>query len=52
MDPSLLDKLLKTRYPLTYYLSRQQDFVKVHSTTQNLAAPTPPPPPPGLSLIV
>ncbi|CAF0724071.1 unnamed protein product [Rotaria sp. Silwood1] len=40
-EESYLDKLLRTRYPLTYYLSRQQQFVKVYSTTQTIAAPTP-----------
>ncbi len=42
-EGSLLDRLLKSRYPLTNYLSRQQQFVKVHSTTQSVAVPTPPP---------
>ncbi len=31
---SLLDKLLKSRYPLTNYLNRQQKFIKVFLTTQ------------------
>lgn len=48
-DQSLLDKLLKTRYPLTNYLNRQQQFIKAYSTTQSIAVPTPPP---GLNLIV
>jgi len=48
-EESLLDKLLKLRYPLTYYLSRQQQFSKVYSTTPTIAAPTAPP---GLILIV
>jgi hypothetical protein len=33
MQGYMLDKLLKTRYPLTYYLIRQQEFVKVFSPT-------------------
>jgi len=41
-EGSLLDKLLKSRYPLTYYLSRQQQFVNAFSTTQIAATPTPP----------
>ncbi|CAF1506492.1 unnamed protein product, partial [Rotaria sordida] len=41
-EESYLDKLLKTRYPLTYYLSRQQQFVKVYSTIQTVAASVPP----------
>ena len=40
-ENSLFDKLLKSRYPLTYYLSRQQQFVKVHSTAQSGTVPTP-----------
>ncbi|CAF2743672.1 unnamed protein product [Rotaria sp. Silwood2] len=40
---SYLDKLLRTRYPLTYYFSRQQQFAKVYSTTQTAAAPILPP---------
>ncbi|CAF1355435.1 unnamed protein product [Adineta ricciae] len=32
----LLDKLLKTRYPLTYYLIRQQEFGRVFSTNNEL----------------
>jgi hypothetical protein len=48
-EQTLLDKLLKLRYPLTYYLSRQQQFIKVYSTTQTIAAPIPPS---GLNLIV
>ena len=32
----LLDKLLKTRYPLTYYLIRQQEFGRVFSTSNEL----------------
>jgi hypothetical protein len=43
---SLLEKLLKSRYPLTHYLSRQQQFVKAYPTTQNH-----PPPPSGRILI-
>ncbi|UJR22965.1 hypothetical protein I4U23_025992 [Adineta vaga] len=35
MQGCLLDKLLKTRYPLTYYLIRQQEFVKIFSTNQS-----------------
>ncbi|CAF3849652.1 unnamed protein product [Adineta steineri] len=35
----LLDNLLKTRYPLTYYLIRQQEFVKVFSTTETNVLP-------------
>jgi len=31
---SLLDNLLKTRYPLSYYLNRQQEFGKVFSPVQ------------------
>ncbi|UJR25921.1 hypothetical protein I4U23_007269 [Adineta vaga] len=45
-EESVLNTLLKTRYPLTYYLSRQQQFSQVYSTTQTAAvaaAPTPPP---------
>ncbi|CAF3660197.1 unnamed protein product [Rotaria sordida] len=41
-EESYLDKLLKTRYPLTYYLSRQQQFVKAYSTIQTVAASVPP----------
>jgi hypothetical protein len=48
-EESLLDKLLKSRYPLTHYLSRQQQFVKTYSTPQAAAAPSPPA---GLILIV
>ncbi|CAM4929671.1 unnamed protein product [Rotaria socialis] len=43
IEESFLDKLLRTRYPLTYYLSRQQQFVKFHSITQTIAASTPEP---------
>lgn len=32
MEGSLLEKLLQSRYPLTNYLYRQQQFIKVHST--------------------
>jgi hypothetical protein len=46
-EQSLLDKLLKSRYPLTNYLNRQQQFIKVYSTTQNVT--TVPIPSPGLS---
>lgn len=42
-DKSLLDKLLKSRYPLTNYLYRQQEFIKNYSTVQSLAVPIPPP---------
>ncbi|CAF4371919.1 unnamed protein product [Rotaria sp. Silwood2] len=31
---SLLNKLLKSRYPLTYYLSRQQKFVNTFLANQ------------------
>ncbi len=48
-EESLLDKLLKSRYPLTHYLSRQQQFVRTYLTPQAAAAPTPPP---GLFFIV
>jgi hypothetical protein len=41
IQESLLDNLLKSRYPLTYYLSRQQEFIKIFSTTQTNAAATP-----------
>ncbi len=34
---SLLDNLLKTRYPLSYYLNRQQEFGKVFSPVQTNA---------------
>ncbi|CAF3541884.1 unnamed protein product [Rotaria socialis] len=43
IEESFLDKLLRTRYPLTYYLSRQQQFVKFHSITHTIAASTPEP---------
>jgi hypothetical protein len=36
---SLLDNLLKSYYPLTHYLSRQQEFLKIFSTTQINTAP-------------
>jgi hypothetical protein len=32
IQESLLDNLLKSRYPLTHYLCRQQEFIKVFST--------------------
>ena len=38
---SLLHNLLKSRYPLTFYLSRQQQFLKAYSTP---TATGPPPP--------
>lgn len=37
---SLLDNLLKSHYPLTDYLYRQQEFAKVFSTTQTSTIPT------------
>ena len=40
-EESVLDKLLKTRYPLTYYLSRQQQFIHSYSTTPSTIAPVP-----------
>ncbi|CAM4790408.1 unnamed protein product [Rotaria magnacalcarata] len=43
IEESFLDQLLRTRYPLAYYLSRQQQFVKFYSITQTIAAPTPEP---------
>lgn len=33
MKESLFDKLLKSRYPLTHYLSRQQQFLAGFSIT-------------------
>lgn len=53
---STFEKLLKTRYPLTNYLYRQQQFLNVHPTTptsntestivavQKRKTPLPPPP--------
>ncbi len=41
IEESLLDNLLKSRYPLTNYLNRQQEFIKLLSTTQINAVPTP-----------
>lgn len=41
---SPFEKLLKTRYPLTNYLYRQQQFLNVHSTTSRTANTTPSPP--------
>ena len=38
---SLLDKLLKSRYPLTDYLHRQQKFNKIFLTTQADTASVP-----------
>lgn len=38
-EESSLNKLLRTRYPLTYYLSRQQQFSKLYSTAQTVAPP-------------
>lgn len=38
-EESVLDKLLKTRYPLTYYLSRQQQFINSYSTAPSIMAP-------------
>ncbi|CAF1003235.1 unnamed protein product [Adineta ricciae] len=40
-EESVLDKLLKTRYPLTYYLSRQQQFINSYSTASSTIAPVP-----------
>jgi hypothetical protein len=40
-EGSLLEKLLQSRYPLTNYLYRQQQFVKIHSTTQCVTVSTP-----------
>ncbi|CAF1344466.1 unnamed protein product [Adineta steineri] len=40
-EESTLDKLLKSRYPLTYYLSRQQQFINSFSSKQTVAEPTP-----------
>jgi len=39
IQESLFDKLLNSRYPLTRYLSRQQEFIKVFSTIQTNTAP-------------
>ena len=50
-EQSLLDKLLKSRYPLTYYLSRQQQFAKAYSTEQTVVSTTPHPPH-GLNLSI
>jgi hypothetical protein len=41
IEESMLDNLLKSRYPLTYYLSRQQEFVKIFLTIQTNAVSTP-----------
>ena len=38
---STFEKLLNTRYPLTNYLYRQQQFLKVHSNTSNPLNTTP-----------
>lgn len=40
---STFEKLLNTRYPLTNYLYRQQQFLKVHSNTSNSLNTTPSP---------
>jgi len=40
IQESLFDNLLKSRYPLTHYLSRQQEFIKVFSTIQTNTGPT------------
>ncbi|CAF0933795.1 unnamed protein product [Adineta steineri] len=40
-EESILDKLLKSRYPLTYYLSRQQQFINSFSSKQTVTEPTP-----------
>jgi hypothetical protein len=34
MEGSLLENLMKSRYPLTNYLYRQQHFIKYQPTTQ------------------
>lgn len=41
IQESLLDNLLKTRYPLTYYLCRQQEIDKVFSIVQTNAVNIP-----------
>ncbi|CAF4240270.1 unnamed protein product [Rotaria socialis] len=40
MQESLLNNLLKSRYPLSYYLSRQQKFVVVSLRTSTTVTPT------------
>lgn len=41
IEESLLDSLLKSHYPLTYYLYRQQEFLQFFSTTQTSTITTP-----------
>ena len=40
-EESLLEKLIRTKYPLTSYLHRQQQFAKAFCSTSNPSVPVP-----------